>query len=196
MKATSEKLYKWASLKATSSKSPLWIGLLFLCEIALFIPLDAVLMFFCLQNPRKTLLYVTIAAAASTLSGVIGYAVGHYLWDFLGSYIVPNLIPAATFAHIANQFHHYDHWAVFFGTLIPFPLKVLSLGAGVFKLGLPTFMCYMLFARLLRFSLIGASMLIWGNKVKILLDQHFPKVLLVIAVKTLLIFLIFWYAAR
>ena len=196
MKATTEKLYKWATFKATSSKSPLWIALLFLLEIALFIPLDAILMFFCLQNPRKTLLYVTLAAVCSTISGLAGYIIGNSLWHLLGSYIVPNLVSVASFTHISNQFQHYEHWAVFFGTLIPFPLKVLSLSAGVFQLGIPTFVAYMLLARLLRFSLLGASMFIWGPKVKILLDKHFHHVILLIAAKTALIFFAFWMAAR
>jgi len=196
MKARAEKLYNWATLKATSSRSPLWIGLLFLLEITLFIPLDAVLMFFCLQNPRKTFLYVLIAAAASTLSAVAGYLLGHFLWDIIGPYIVPHFIAAATFDRFSHHFQIYENWAVFFGAAIPFPLKALSLAAGVFHLGLVPFITYFLIARLLRFSLIGASMLLWGERVKLFLDKHFHRVMLLIGAKMAMVFAFFWFIAR
>jgi len=196
MKTRTEKLYKWATLKATSSKSPLWIGLIFLFEIILFIPIDTFLIFFCLQNPRKTFLYVIIAAIASTISGCMGYLLGHFLWDLINPYIIPHLIAAASFAKISGHFQVYEHWAVFFGALSPFPLKVLSLAAGVFQLGIIPFATYMLIARLLRFSLIGTAMILWGEKVKSFLDRHFHRVLLFIAGKTGLIFFFLWLASK
>jgi membrane protein YqaA with SNARE-associated domain len=196
MKATTEKLYKWATLKATSDKSPVWIGVIFLLEIFLFVPLDAVLMFFCLQNPKKTFLYILIAAICSTISGVIGYLFGHFLWEVIGPYVVPHFIAAASFDNISNHFQAYEQWAVFFGTLVPFPIKILSLSAGVFHLGLGTFISYMVLARLLRFSLVGGAMLLWGNKVKSFLDRHFHQVLLALAAKAALIVFVLWLAAR
>lgn len=196
IKSSSEKLYKWATLKASSSKAPLWIGVLFLLEICLFIPLDAILMFFCLQNPRKTFLYVLIAALASTLSGIGGYLLGHFLWDLIKPYVIPHFISMASFTSLSNHFQLYEHWAVFFGTLFPIPLKALSLAAGVFHLGIIPFATYMILARLLRFSLIGATMLLWGDKVKAFLDRHFHRVLLLIGAKTAAVFLFFWAFTR
>lgn len=195
IKAGTEKLYKWATIKANSSKSPLWIGLICFLEIFLLIPIDTFLIFFCLQNPKKTFLYVVIAAIASTLSGVIGYLFGLFLWDMIGPYIVPHIIATATFNSISGHFHVYEHWAVFFGALIPFPLKALSLSAGVFQLGVIQFAIYMLLARLLRFSITGIAMILWGEKVKIFLDRHFHRVVMFIGVKIALIFFLLWLAA-
>jgi membrane protein YqaA with SNARE-associated domain len=196
IKAGTEKLYKWATLKANSANSSLWIGFIFLLEILLFIPIDTFLVFFCLQNPRKTFLYVIIAAFASTLSGVGGYLIGHFLWDIIGPFVIPHLISAATFNTISGHFHVYEHWAVFFGALAPFPLKALSLSAGVFDLGVLQFATYMLMARLLRFSLTGIAMVLWGDKVKVFLDRHFHRVMLVIGGKMALIFFLLWLASR
>src|SRR6187431_3120562 len=78
-------LYSWALQKATSPKAPLWIGLLFALELFLFIPLDAILMFFCLQNRSRIFLYASIATIASLVSGLIGYFLGHFLWDLISS---------------------------------------------------------------------------------------------------------------
>jgi len=183
MKASTTKLYNWATQKANSTRSPLWIGLLFFLELVLFIPLDTVLVFFCLQNSRKTFLYIFIAAIASTLSGAIGYLLGHFLWDVIGSYIVPCLISAPLFAKISSHFQLYENWAVFFGSLLPFPLKALSLTAGVFHLGLLPFISYLFLARLLRFSVVGSAVLVWGEQLKSFIERHFRWIVILLGAK-------------
>jgi membrane protein YqaA with SNARE-associated domain len=189
------KLYSWAMQKALSPRAPLWIGLLFFLEIALFIPLDAVLMFFCLQNRSKIFHYVAIASIASLVSGLIGYFVGHFLWDLIGSYIVPHLVSTQSFAKVTSQFQRYENWAVFFGGLIPFPLKALSLGAGVFSLGVVPFTLCLAAARMLRFLLIGGAMAIWGEQVKIFVEKHFQRIILLFGAKIAMIFLLLWALA-
>lgn len=196
MEKTHSRFYSWAIRKANSPKAPFWIGILFFMELILFIPLDAILMFFCLENRRKIFLYVGIAAAASVLSGLIGYLVGHFLWDLVGSYIVPHLISKASFAHISNHFQLYENWAVFTLALIPFPLKALSLTAGVFHLGfLPFFIC-LISARFLRFLLIGGAILLWGESIKNFVERHFHRILLVLGAKLAMIFTLFWILAK
>jgi len=196
MRQSTTRLYNWAMQKANSEKAPFWIALLFALELVLFIPLDAVLMFFCLQNRKNIFLYVGIAAIASTLSGLIGYLLGHFLWDLIGSYVVPHFISTAFFNKISLQFQHYEVWAVFFGSLLPFPLKALSLTAGVFHLGVLPFVTYMALARFLRFSLVGVAMVIWGESVKSFVDRHFHRIVMVIGAKVAMAFFFFWAIAH
>lgn len=196
MKAQTTKLYNWALLKAESKRSSFWISLLFFFEITLFLPLDAVLMFFCLQNRRKIFTYIILAAAASTVSGLVGYLLGHFLWDLIGPYIVPHLVSTAAFTKISLQFQHYETWVVFIGALLPFPIKVLTLSAGAFHLGIFPFISYFVFARLIRFSLIGGSMMIWGDQVKAFLDRHFHRILMIIGAKIATAFAFLWFLAK
>ncbi len=196
MKASTTKLYNWATQKANSTKSPLWIGVLFFFELVLFIPLDTILIFFCLQNPRKTFLYISIAAIASTASGTIGYLLGHFLWDIMGSYVVPALISTSMFNKMSSHFQLYENWAVFFGSLLPFPLKALSLAAGVFHLGLTPFLSYLFMARLLRFSIVGSAMLLWGEQLKVFIERHFRWIVLLLGAKIALVAGFFWILAQ
>ncbi|MBI3508362.1 MAG: DedA family protein [Chlamydiia bacterium] len=189
-------IYTWATAKANSSRAPFWVGLIFFLEIFLFLPLDALLIFFCLQNRKNTWVYVLMAAAASTLSGLMGYFVGHFLWDLVGSYVVPHLISASTFQRVSGHFQDYEKWAVFFGSLLPFPLKALSIGAGVFQLGPATFALWMFLARLVRFSLSGLAMVFYGDKVKQFVDKHFGRIIMIIGAKVAAAFLFFWILAR
>ena len=196
MRTQTTKLYNWAITKAESKHSPFWISLLFFLEIALFLPLDAVLMFFCLQNRRKILLYVALATITSTVSGLMGYLLGHFLWDLARPYVIPYIVSTAAFAKISLHFQHYESWAIFIGALLPFPLKVLTLSAGVFKLGILPFISYFMSARFIRFSLIGGAMMLWGDPIKNLLDRHFHRIIMIVGAKVAAIFIFFWFLAK
>lgn len=196
MKQSTAKLYNWGLQKAASDKAPLWLGLLFGLEIALFIPLDAVLMFFCLQKRSNIFLYIMIATIASTLSALVGYLFGHFLWDLVGNWVVPHLISTSAFERISGHMQQYENWAVFFGALVPFPLKALSLVGGVFHLGVWPFITCFAIARLIRFSIIGASMAMWGETVKSFVDKHFHRIFVVIGAKVAVAMFFFWVLAR
>ncbi|MGB7979118.1 MAG: VTT domain-containing protein [Chlamydiales bacterium] len=196
MKQGTAKIYHWGLEKASSNKAPLWLALLFGLEIALFIPLDAVLIFFCLQKRSHIFLYVSIATIASTISGLAGYLLGHFLWDLIGGWVVPHLISASAFERVSGHMQQYEHWALFLGALIPFPLKVLSLASGVFQLGVIPFTSCFAIARLLRFSLIGGAMALWGESVKSFVDRHFHRIFMVIGAKVAVALFVFWILAR
>lgn len=195
MKNGTTKLYNWAIEKASSPKSTLWLALLFSLELILLIPLDAVMMFFCLQKRSHILLYIFIATLASTLSGLIGYLIGHFLWDLIGNWVVPHLISTSTFTNLSNHLQDYESLAVLFGGFAPFPLKALSLAAGVFHLGALSFISYLAIARLARFAIIGATMAMWGKKVKVFVDKYFHHIFLLVGAKIAAGILFFWAIA-
>jgi membrane protein YqaA with SNARE-associated domain len=196
MKESTTRLYNWAIEKAASTRAPLWLGLLFSLELILLIPLDAILMFFCLQRRSNILLYIMIATIASAISGALGYLVGHFLWDLIGNWVIPHVLSLATFERLSSHLQLYENWAVFFGSLFPLPLKALSLTAGVFKLGLTSFITWMVAGRLIRFSLIGIAMALWGEKVKLFVDRHFHRIFLVLGAKIAMGIVFFWVLAR
>jgi membrane protein YqaA with SNARE-associated domain len=149
-----------------------------------------------MQNRPRSLYYATLAAIASTLSGLIGYSIGYFLWDLVGSYIVPHWISASLFAKMAGHFQTYESWAVFFGSLFPFPLKALSLAAGVFHIGIAPFLLFMLTARLIRFGAVATTVLLWGEKIKGFVDRHFHRIVLAVGAKIAAAFLFFWALSR
>lgn len=196
MKKSTTKLYNWSIEKASSTKAPLWLGLLFALELFLFIPLDAVLMFFCLQRRSNILLYIMIATIASTISGLVGYLMGHFLWDLISDWVIPTVISSSSFERFSGHMQMYENWAVFIGGLVPFPIKALSLVAGVFKLGILPFVTFLAAARLVRFTLIGVTMALYGEKVKLFVDKHFHRLFMLVGAKVAAAIIFFWVLAR
>src|SRR3990167_7949544 len=157
MRKSTTKLYNWAICKASSTRAPFWIGLLFFLELCLLMPLDAVFMFLCLQKRKNIFLYIMIATAASCASALIGYLLGHFFWDLVGHWVVPHLVSTSTFGKLTGYLTQYESWTIFIGGLLPFPLKALSLVAGGFQLGILPFISYFSAARLVCvFSFCGS----------------------------------------
>jgi membrane protein YqaA with SNARE-associated domain len=194
-KSSKISFYDRILMKASSPKAPLWMGLIFLSEIFLIIPLDAILLFFTSQHRNKIISYVLIATLGSLGSGLIGYFIGDFLWDWLEPYVIPNLISAALFNKLSCHFREYEHWTIFFGTLLPFPLKALSLSAGAFEIGALPFALHLLGGRLVRFTLIGISAFFWGDRVKVFLKKHFHWVVIGFFVKLTLVSFFLWLLA-
>lgn len=196
MAVSAGRIYQWAIQRTESRLAPLWVGLIFFLELILIIPLDAILMFFCLQSRKRIWLYVLIASVASTLSGLCGYLLGHFLWDLIGSYIVPHLISASVFDRFAIHYQQYEDWAIFFGSFLPLPMKLISLSAGIFHLGLASFLGFLFSARLVRFGLVGGAMYLWGEQVKTFVDRHFRSIFIILGAKIALGFAFFYSIAQ
>lgn len=196
MAANAGRLYQWAIQRTESNRAPIWIGLIFLLELVLVIPLDTILVFFCLQKRHWIFLYVIISSVASMVSGLCGYLLGHFLWHLIGPYVVPHLISASAFDHFAVHYQNFENWAVFIGSFLPLPIKVLSLSAGMFHLGLLSFLGFLFLARLLRFSLVGGAMYLWGDRVKAFVDRHFRGLFLIVGAKIAIGFAFFYLLAQ
>lgn len=196
LKRHSKKFYDWAVEKAYSSRSSFWLGVLFLAELVLFVPLDAIFLFFCMHKRSKTLLYSGIAMVASTLSATVGFLLGFFLWDSVGPFITKYLVTEETISRMAGHYQNYQNLFAFFGALLPFPLKALSLSAGFCNISFLPFLLCIFGARLLRFLVLASSVLLWGEKVKEFTQKHFHKIFLLLGTKIALVFFFFWKLAH
>ncbi|MFN7095650.1 MAG: hypothetical protein ACK4M7_09835, partial [Burkholderiales bacterium] len=117
MFGAAQKLYLWASKKANTRLAPVWLGVLFLFELVFFLPMDAILLLFCLENPSRRYYYAIMATFASLMTGVIGYGLGHIAWDVLQPYVLDRWISSSFFNHITAHYQAIQNWAVFLGAL-------------------------------------------------------------------------------
>lgn len=192
MKSPIKKIYAWAALKANSSFSPLWLGVLFVLEIILFIPLDAILILFCLENPSRKFLYALIATVASTIGGVLGYFLGFFLWDVISPYVLGPLISFSFFDRLCEHYSLYQNWAIFLGSFLPLPFKAVTLSAGVCHLNFFHFISFVFLARFCRFFLIAKAVDVWGLQIKTFIDKYLGKIILAFGAKIAILFTFFW----
>jgi len=189
---SARRIYTWASQKAYSPFAPLWLAFIFLLEMLLFLPMDALLMLFCMHNPERRYMYVFVATLSSIVIGLIGYGVGCVLWDSVGDFVTRYLVSQGFFDRLVLHYNEYEHVAVFLGSFLPIPFKAVTISAGFCKLSVTGFCIAMLFARALRFWLLAELMQRYGQKTRAFIDRHFSSLLVAFGAKIVLTFAFFW----
>jgi membrane protein YqaA with SNARE-associated domain len=189
---SARRVYDWACQKAYSPKAPLWLALIFILEMFLFLPMDALLMLFCMHNPQRRYIYALVATLTSVVIGLIGYGIGYLLWDSVGGFVTQYLISKEFFHRLVEHYNQYEHLAVFTGCFLPIPFKAVTISAGFCKLSVGGFVVAMLVSRALRFFLIAEMMQRWGTQVRAFIDRNFGGLLVAFGIKTALTFAFFW----
>jgi membrane protein YqaA with SNARE-associated domain len=170
----------------------LWLGVIFFLELIFFLPMDAILLIFCLENPRRRYLYATVAAAASISSAVVAYFIGLAAWDLVGPFVLDHLISPSFFERIHGHYLDYQHWAVSLGSFLPVPFKAVTLTAGVCELALIPFILAVGLSRFARFFLIAKAVQRWGVQIKNFVDKHFHRFVYAVGAKIALALGFLW----
>ena len=172
--------------------APLWLAFIFLLEMFLFLPMDALLMLFCLHNPARRFTYALVATLSSLAIGLIGYALGYWLWDTIGQFATDHLISKDFFHRLVHHYNTHDFLAVFAGSFLPIPFKAITISAGFCKLSLGGYLSAIFLARGLRFFLIAELMQRWGSPIKAFVDRHFGSLVIALGAKFALTLGFFW----
>ncbi len=176
-------MYDWMGKQVHSPHATLMLSLLFFIEATvLFIPVDPLLILYCIEHRKKALYFATIATLSSVIGGVFGYYIGFCLWEIIGKKIVAALISPTTFANAVASFNRYESAAVLIAGFTPVPYKAVTIGAGFCKLPLMPFIFYSLIARSARFYLLAGIISIWGAQIKEYIDRYFNLLVLLFVV--------------
>jgi membrane protein YqaA with SNARE-associated domain len=187
-----KKIYTWASQKANSRFAPHWLGLIFFLELVFFLPMDALLLVFCLENPARRYRYAAMATLGSIASALVGYYVGILAWGAISPFVLDHLFSTAFFEHLSRHYQDHQNLAVFLGSFLPLPFKAITLSAGACELALMPFIGMVVLARSIRFFLIAALVHRWGVQIKAFVDRHFHRFMVAIGAKIVLAITFFW----
>ena len=103
------RLYDWTMAKAADPRAEWWLAGIAFIEASFFpIPPHPLLGLMCLAEPRKAIRFAAITTAASVLGGLLGYAIGYFLYESLGAAIISGLGLAESFPKAACYLREYD----------------------------------------------------------------------------------------
>ena len=167
-------LYNWTLRKAEHKYSSWVLSIVSFAESSFFpIPPDVLLIPMIIAKRTKAWTYAFICTLSSVFGGVVGYAIGFFLFNSIGVLIVE-------FYHLTNSFNTFENYYKEYGILIvlgagftPFPFKFITIASGVFSLNIFLFILTSLIARGLRFYLLASLLFIFGEKIKNLIDKYF-----------------------
>ncbi len=178
-----KRLYDWMMRKASDDKAPMALGVVSFIESSFFpIPPDVMLVPMVLAKRENAWWYATIATVTSVLGGMLGYAIGYYLYDAVG-------LPILKFygkEHALDSFiafvHEYGVPAVIIKGMTPIPYKIVTIAAGVAKMDLLAFAAASIVARAMRFYLVAGLLYFFGEAIRDFIEKRLTLVTTVFVV--------------
>ena len=102
------RLYDWTMAKASDPRAEWWLALFAFVEASFFpIPPHPVLGLMCLAAPRKAIRFAIVATLASVAGGLLGYAIGHFVYDTVGTQLLAVLGLTESFPKAACYLREY-----------------------------------------------------------------------------------------
>lgn len=161
--------YNWLLHWAETPYGMIVLFLWALAESSFFpIPPDAFLIAMVLGARRKAFYFALYASIASIVGGMLGYAIGHWLWwngpesySNLALFFFNNVpgFSVEQFVHVRHLYEQWNFWVVFTAGFTPIPYKVITISAGAFSISFPVFFIASAVSRSARFILV--SWLLW-----------------------------------
>ncbi|MBT3334544.1 MAG: DedA family protein [Rhodospirillaceae bacterium] len=149
------------------------LGAVSFIESSVFpIPPDVILIPMVLAQRQRALLIAAICTVASVLGGLLGYAIGLYLFDAIGQPILEFYGYGEKFASFQSRYIEWGVWIVLIAGLTPFPYKVITIASGVAGLSLPVFLVASIVARGLRFAIVAALLWRFGEPIRDFIERY------------------------
>ena len=168
------KLYDWTLSIAAHRHARWWLAAISFAESSFFpVPPDVALMPMVLAERKRAFEYALICTIASVLGGIAGYAIGYFLFDTVGAWILDVYGYHEKFAAVQESYNAYGAWNDFTAGLPPIPYKIFTIASGVTQLNLAVFFIASCAARGLRFFAVAALLWWFGPPIRAFIDKYF-----------------------
>ena len=166
-------LYNWTIRLAGHRHATLALFAVSFAESSVFpIPPDAMLVPMILANPRKAWLFAGVCTVASVLGGMVGYAIGYFLYDTLGKPILQLYGQQEQIEHALAWYREWGAWIVAVKGFTPIPYKVVTITSGFAHLDIWAFLLASVVSRIPRFFLVAALLRRYGDPIRSFIEKR------------------------
>jgi membrane protein YqaA with SNARE-associated domain len=167
------RLYDWTMAKAADPRAEWWLACFAFVEASFFpVPPHPLLGIMCLAEPRKAIRFAAIATLASVAGGLLGYAIGHLVYESVGAELLALLGLAESFPKAACYLREYGTEIIMIKGATPIPFKLLTITAGFIAMPLATFIAASLVSRSISFMIVGVLFRVFGAPIKAFIDKY------------------------
>lgn len=175
-----KRLYDWALRSAETPKATWIVTLVSFAESSFFpLPPDLMLIPMVLANRSRAWWLAVLCTISSVAGGALGYAIGYYLFETLGEWIIAayNLAPA--FEKFQEEFNLWGFWIIALKGLTPIPYKLVTIASGVAGFNFTQFIIASFIARSFRFFMLSGILWFFGEHAKKFIEKNLTLTLLV-----------------
>jgi len=165
--------YDWTMRTASHSKAPqalFWVAFL---ESSVFpIPPDVMLIPMVVANRAKAWLFATICTVGSVLGGVVGYAIGYYLYETVGQWLINVYGLGTQFEAYRAAYNEWGLWIILIKGFTPIPYKLVTIASGAAAFEFWVFVAASVATRGARFFLVAALLYWFGEPIREFIERR------------------------
>ena len=167
------RLYDWVLSWAETRYAVPALFVLAFAESSFFpIPPDVLLIPMVLAERARWIRYALICTVASVLGALLGYVIGAFLFDAIGTHIIELYQAEDAFAKVQGWYDTWGAWGILFGAVTPFPYKVLTIFSGFTGFNIVTLVIVSIIGRGLRFFLVSWLLYRFGEPIRTFIEKN------------------------
>jgi membrane protein YqaA with SNARE-associated domain len=149
-------LYNWVLKLAGSRHAEPWLFGISFAESSFFpIPPDVMLAPMCFARPERAYRYALVCTIASILGALLGYAIGYWLFETVGSAIISFFGYGGREEELRAQYAAAGAWIIFIKGVTPIPFKLVTIVSGAMAFSIPIFIAACVVTRGVRFFVVA-----------------------------------------
>ena len=173
------KLYDWTMSLAARPDALRALGVVSFAESSFFpIPPDVVLIPMVIAQRARAWLIAGVCTGASVLGALLGYAIGLYLFDTLGAWVINLYGLQDKVAQFRSFYDQYGLLVILIKGLTPIPFKIVTIMSGAMHFNLPTFVAACIVTRGFRFFVVAALLKRFGEPIQAFIEKRLTLVFL------------------
>ncbi len=167
------RLYDWTMSFAARRNARWALAGISFAESSFFpIPPDVLLIPMVLANRRKAWEIAAICTLASVLGGVLGYAIGAFLYDTVGLWLI-NLYNLYDKVEAFRQsYAEWGIWIILLAGFTPIPYKVFTIASGLAGYDLILFIILSVIGRGGRFFMVAGLLYFYGQPIRAFIERR------------------------
>jgi membrane protein YqaA with SNARE-associated domain len=140
------------------------------------IPPDVMLIPMVLADRRKAWIYAAICTLGSVTGALLGYWIGHALYESLGKPIIAFYGLQDKMQGFIDGFNHYGLWIILIKGLTPIPYKLVTIASGIAGFSLVPFVLASIVTRGIRFFLVAGLLYRFGAPIRDFIERRLTLV--------------------
>jgi membrane protein YqaA with SNARE-associated domain len=167
------KLYDWCIAAAGQPHASWIMGAVSFVESSFFpVPPDAMLIPMALARPDKAYYYATLCTVTSVAGGVLGYAIGAFLYDSLGLWLMQLYGYGSKIDAFREAYAVWGTWIILLKGLTPIPYKIVTIASGFAGYPVIPFILLSIIARGTRFFFVAFLLQRYGPQARQMIEKR------------------------
>ncbi|HEY1795849.1 MAG TPA: YqaA family protein [Stellaceae bacterium] len=146
------------------------------------IPPDVLLIPMMLARPRQAWRLALVCMAASVIGGMVGYAIGYYVFDAIGRPLLEFYHAMGKYDALKAGFDRWGVWIIIIKGMTPIPYKLVTIASGVAHFDFALFVGASIISRSLRFFLLALILWWFGAAARDFIERRLALVTTLFAV--------------